>query len=206
MASVYSIAFSVVGIIAIHSCLLVWTALLLPRPVERARQRLESRPVTSLLMGLFSCLLTIGLVSAFLLFRPQSVRGVAELLEFLADNLHITRFYNDDWIITNLFVWLLAAPMMAGAIVGGAGFARLFAARAGALMRKDRPLLGLACGALCTSASYFMPIVGWFVFLPLVGLMSVGAGVGGMWGGRATRAVDSLPTTSGRPNPQLSRL
>lgn len=206
MANVYSIAFSVVGIIAMHSCLLVWTALLLPRPVERARQRLEGRPVASLLLGLFSCLLTAGLVCGFLLFRLQSVAWVSDSLEYLSESLHFTRFYNDAWIITNAFVWLLAAPIMMGAIVGGAGFAQLFAVRARALMPDDRPLVGLTCGALCTSASYFMPVVGWFVFLPLVGLMSIGAGIWGMLNSRSLRVAPAGHTNSHRPDPLLSSL
>ena len=50
MASVYSVVFSVVGVIALHTCLLVWAAIILPRPVERARQQLEGcRPLFSLI-------------------------------------------------------------------------------------------------------------------------------------------------------------
>ena len=72
-------------------------------------------------------------------------------LDFFAETLHFVRFYNDAWILTNGFLWLLAAPILAGFVIGGAGFADLFARCARAMMRDDRPLVGLTC-ARCAPA------------------------------------------------------
>ena len=35
-------------------------------------------------------------------------------------------------------------------------------------MHEDRPLLALALGAITESFAFFLPPVGWFVFLPVV--------------------------------------
>ena len=44
--------------------------------------------------------------------------------------LQFTRFYNDAFILANCAAWPLAAPAMVGWIIGGRGFAQLFANRA----------------------------------------------------------------------------
>ena len=206
MANVYSVAFSVAGIILMHTCLLVWAAVVVPRPVERARHRLEAHPLASLIAGLGCCLLIGAFVGGFMLIRPQSVRWVSDSLEFLSESFYFTRFYNDAWIITNLIVWLPATPLLAAFVVGGAGFAQLFADRARAMTTVDRPLAVLTYGALCISASYFLPVVGWFVFLPLVGLMSIGSGAQGLWGHFVPRAEKISHAQSRVQDPVLSRL
>jgi hypothetical protein len=204
MANVYSIAFSVLGVVVAHCCLLVWTAMLLPGPVERARRRIETRPKASLLIGLICCLITIGLIAGFSMIRARIVPKLDGWLEYLSVHLQFTRTYNDAWILTNGLVWLLAAPVLAGLIFGGAGFAQLFGIRARAMMRDDRPLLGLTYGAFCTSASYFLPLVGWFVYLPIVGLISIGAGICGILGRTAARGVEPRSATARRAEPIMS--
>jgi len=204
MANVYSIAFTVLGVVFAHCCLLVWTAIVLPSTVERARRRIETRPVSSFLVGLVCCLLTIGLFAGFSAIRARIVPRVDELLQYLSVHLQFTRTYNDAWILTNWFVWPLAAPVFAGWIFGGAGFSQLFAIRARALMRDDRPLLGLTYGALCTSASYFLPFVGWFVFAPIVGMISVGAGICALLSRSAAHGAEHRSATVRRQEPILS--
>ena len=204
MANVYSIAFTVLGVFLAHSCLLVWTAIVLPGPVERARRRIETRPVSSFFVGVACCLATLCLLGVFFWLRGPLVPRVEDLLEYLAARLQFNRWYNDTWMLANGLVWILVAPVLAGFIFGGAGLAQIFAIRARSMMRDDRPLLGLVCGAACTSASYFMPLVGWFVFLPIVGLISIGAGICGMLGFGAARGADTRPSTAQRQEPVLS--
>jgi hypothetical protein len=204
MANVYSIAFSVLGVVVAHCLLLVWTALILPAPVERARRRIETRPIFSFLIGLVCCLVTIGLIAGFSAIRTRIVPRIDDALEYLSVHLQFTRSYNDAWILTNGLVWFLAAPVLAGLIFGGAGFAQLFGIRARAMMRDDRPLLGLTYGALCTSASYFVPLVGWFIFLPIVGLISIGAGICGILGRSATRGAEARAATVRRQESIMS--
>ncbi len=177
MASVLSIVFAVIGAIVLHAGLLVWTALVLPRPVERARQRLESRPIKSFVVGLATLGAFLAMACLFFLFRGTLMIGMDNTLQFLYDTLHVTRFYNDAWIFANAILWLLMSPVMAAGILGGAAFAQLFAIRARPLMRDDRPLMGLTWGAICTAAGYFVPFVGWYLYLPIVGLISIGAGL-----------------------------
>ncbi len=204
MANVYSIAFTVLGVVVAHSCLLVWTAMVLPGPVDRARRRIETRPISCLLIGLVCCLITAGLIAGFLAVRIHIVVKMDELLQYLSDRLQFTRFYNDAWILANGLVWLLTAPILAGFVFGGAGFARLFGIHARSMMREDRPLLGLSYGALCTSASYFLPLAGWFVFAPIVGLISIGAGICGILGRSTARGAESRSSTARRQEPILS--
>ena len=166
MANVYSIAFTVLGVVVAHCLLLVWTAMVLPGPVERARRRIETRPISSFLIGLVCCLLTVGLIAGFSVIRIRIVPKVGRSASnILSVHLQFTRSYNDAWILTNGLVWLLAAPVLAGLIFGGAGFAQLFGIRARAMMRDDRPLLGLTYGALCTSAVVFLAAGGLVYFL-----------------------------------------
>jgi hypothetical protein len=204
MANVYSIAFTVLGVVVAHACLLIWTAIVLPNPVDRARRRIETRPISCLLIGLIGCLITVGLIAGFFVIRVQVVLKVNDLLEYLSSHLQFTRFYNDSWILANVVVWLLAAPALASFIFGGAGFAQSFGGRARSMMRDDRPLLGLTYGAVCTSASYFMPLVGWFVFLPIVGLISIGAGVWGIFGRSPSHGTEPRTTTVRRHEPVMS--
>jgi hypothetical protein len=112
-----------------------------------------------------------------LLIRNHWFVAIGEGIQRAAEVLQFNRFYNDAFILTNCIAWPLAAPAMVGWIIGGAGFAQLFANRARALMPEDRPLLALALGAITLSFAFFLPPVGWFVFLPIITLMSIGAGL-----------------------------
>jgi hypothetical protein len=177
MAQVYSLTFAVLGLVVMYSSLLVWTALILPAPVARARARLEARPVASFFAGLGFFLLTVVCYVVFLLVRNSWLVVLDDRMQQAAVALQFQRFYNDAYIVTNCLAWPMAAPVMVGWIVGGAGFAQLFATRARALMHEDRPLLALALGAITESFAFFLPPVGWFVFLPIVTFMSIGAGL-----------------------------
>jgi hypothetical protein len=177
MATVYSVTFAVLGLVVMYSSLLVWTALVLPAPVARARSRLEARPVASFFAGLGFFLLTVLGFAGFLLIRNPWMVALDHGLQQAALTLQFTRFYNDAFILANCAAWPLAAPAMVGWIIGGAAFAQLFATRARALMHEDRPLLALALGAITESFAFFLPPVGWFVFLPVITLMSIGAGL-----------------------------
>lgn len=204
MANVYSIAYTVLGIVAAHCLLLVWTAVVLPAPVERARRRIETRPLATFFVGLVACLLTVGLVAGYSALRATLLPKLDDLLAYLSVHLQFTRTYNDAWILVNAAAWIFAAPILAGFIIGGAGFAQSFGIRARAMMRDDRPLLGLSYGALCTSAAYFLPLVGWFVYLPIVGLISIGAGLCGIFGRSAARGNETRSTPARRQEPVLS--
>jgi len=177
MATVYAVTFTVLGLVVMYSSLIVWTALVLPAPVARARARLEARPVASFFAGLGFFLLTVLAYVGFLIVRNLWMVALTDGLQWSSDRLQFGRFYNDVVILANCAAWPLAAPAMVGWIIGGAAFAQLFAARARPLMHEDRPLLALILGAFVESFAFFLPPVGWFVFLPVITLMSIGAGL-----------------------------
>jgi hypothetical protein len=204
MANVYSIAFTVAGIVLAHCCLLVWTAMVLPAQVDRSRRRIESRPIFCFFIGLACCLLTATLMAVYSAIRARIVPHLDDLMEFLSVHLQFTRGYNDAWILTNALAWIFAIPVLAAFIFGGAGLAQIFGIRARVLMRDDRPLLGLTYGAFCSSVSYFLPLVGWFVYLPIVGLISIGGGICGMLGRTTPRGGENLSSSARRQEPALS--
>jgi hypothetical protein len=178
MATVYAAAFAVIGLVLMHSSLVIWTALVLPIPVARARLRIETRPVASFFAGLAVLLLTALVFGGFLILRDNWTNVIADVVQRVCGVLHFPRFHNDEYIIANCAAWpLLAAPALVGWIVGGAAFAQLFATRARALMHDDRPFLALTLGAITESFGFFLPAAGWFVFLPVVSLISMGAGL-----------------------------
>jgi hypothetical protein len=181
MANVLSTVYFVIGVVVTHSCMLIWTALLLPRSVRRAQLQLHNRPIRSGVLGVVICIVTVLLFAALLSFRPYMLRGVNHLLESLSQRLDVGRSYNDAWVLANLLGWILTIPAFAAVIVGGAAFAQTFANRARTTMRTDSPLLALCFGAICTTSAYFVPFAGWFVFLPIVSMMSVGAGFVGIF-------------------------
>jgi hypothetical protein len=203
MANVLSIALTVVGCLVLHAALLVWTALVLPRPVERARQRIESHPIRCFFVGLATLAATLPLMFLFFKFRDPLVVWTDNALQSLSDTLHVTRFYNDAWRLANALLWPLLAPAMTALILGGSAFAQLFAIRARPLMRDDRPLTGLAWGALCTASGYLVPFAGWFVFAPIVGLISIGAGLQALLS-RAEPAKSKPRQDMERPQPVAS--
>jgi hypothetical protein len=132
--------------------LLVWTALLFPRPTGRARVALEERPVRCGLRGLGTTLL-LGIPAFALLHAPH---GGAKLAG-----------------------WALALPLAAILVVGIAAMAQLLGERMQGLSPAITPLAALVRGAVTIELAALLPFVGWFLFAPLVGLTLVGAGAGG---------------------------
>lgn len=158
MANVLTFVWIIVAYIVTATSLMVWTALMLPKQVERARLRLETRPGRSFGMGLVFWLITV--VFAVSLIKE----GQAAPLQLIG--------------------WALMAPGLASSVVGGAAFAQIIAGRIRPQMVTDSPLLALIGGALCTTLSGLLPIIGWVVFFPVVSMMAIGSGAVGLFGGR----------------------
>jgi len=176
VASVSAVTYFVIGFIVIHASLLVWVRVLLPGTVSRARSRLEAAPLRSLFWGTAVFAASILFVCLLLAFRMRGIQYAAELLAKFSSSLDVNRLPNDAYVVTHVLGWMLLAPVMAAWIFGGAAFAEIFAERLGRQVGRDLPIAGFLAGAFCTSAGAFLPFVGWFVFFPLVGLMSIGAG------------------------------
>ena len=172
MANVLTVVWLVIAWVVMQSAIQVWTALMLPNPVERARQRLERKPVASLFLGLLFWGVTLLLGTTLL---KEGNPGGAQLLG-----------------------WIVMAPMLASAIIGGAAFAELVGSRIRPRMQNDSRILALVGGALCTTLAALLPVVGWVVFLPIIGFMSIGAGALGLLSRRRV-AEQSEPTLVEQP-------
>jgi len=173
MANVLTFVWIVIAYVVTSTSLMVWTALMLPTQVERARQRLETRPGRSFVQGLVFWLVTV-------FFAVSMIKeGKAAPLQLIG--------------------WIFMAPALASSVVGGAAFAQLVAARIRPQMANDAPLPALIGGALCTTLSGLLPIIGWVVFLPIVSFMAVGSGAAGIFGGRRAAKRQAQPVTVPSP-------
>jgi hypothetical protein len=144
-AVLLAIAAAIVG-------LLVWTALLFPLPVARARRALVAHSARCLISGIGLTLL-LGVPIFVLLHLPH---GLAKLAG-----------------------WTLALPLVAILVVGFTAMAQLLGERMQDLSPAMTPLGALVRGAVTIELSAILPFVGWFLFTPLVGLALIGAGAHG---------------------------
>lgn len=168
MANVLTVVWFVIAYVVMNSAMQVWAGLMLPGPVERARMRVERKPVAcffwgALILGI-TAVLTLNMIAGG---RPGPVQ---------------------------LLGWLVAGPMLAGSIVGGSAISQLLAGRIRAQMQGDSHMLALVGGALCTTLASILPVIGWFVFLPVVGAISIGAGTPSLF--KRHRVADSRQQTA----------
>lgn len=150
MANVLTVVWIVIAWVLTQTSIMVWIGLMLPNPVRRARERIERKPVATFFLGALFWGLTILIAGSML---KEGRQGGVQLLG-----------------------WLTAGPMLAASVIGGAGVAQLVAARIQQQATHLSPLTALTAGAFCTALSGLLPVIGWVVFLPIVGFMSVGAG------------------------------
>jgi hypothetical protein len=149
MGVVMGVTAVILGIAAGLIGLVLWTALLFPRPAERAARCLERQPIRCFGVGLALTLLVGGPALA-LVSAPSG--------------------------LTKLAGWGLALPWVAVLIVGWAGMAGLLGERLRKLAPAISPLGGLVRGVVTVELGVLPPFLGWFVFAPLVGVTLVGAG------------------------------
>lgn len=153
MADVYIVVFSVIGILISLPALLVALALLLPGVVGRSASRISRTPGKCLVLG-------IPVAAAFFLWIAISSQvnfGPVKATAFAAG-------------ITGLGL----------GVVGAAGFAWHISERLGAISGPKSKIANLLRGAVIFELACFFPIIGWFLFLPLAGALSLGAAVFGL--------------------------
>jgi hypothetical protein len=175
MANVLAGAFAVVGVIVMLSSLLVWTAYMLPRRVTRAQAMLEAHPWQSFFAGLAVLAIAGGTYFLALSMRAKLRAQIEILLDTMARYAGVARYCGDAGTLAHELLYVVIIPFAIAIIIGGAAFAKTFAQRADT--KGDRPLRSLIGGAFTMSASMFLPLVGWFVFLPIITLMSAGSGM-----------------------------
>lgn len=171
MGVVIGFVWLVIGYVLMQTGIQVWAALMLPNPVERARQRIVHHPYVSLLTGL-------GFWAVTMLFAANLIKlpGAASLIGYT-----------------------LMSPMLASSVIGGAAFTRLVAERIRRAQRNESEITSLIGGALATTVATLLPVIGWFMFLPIVGWIGIGAGLLGIVSRR--RVADAPAPVPASPAP-----
>lgn len=84
MANVLAVVAFVLGVVIPASCLGVWTAVMLPGPTGRARDRAAARPLLCLAWGVFAVAAAFVLLVLLLPRRDAGFRLFADVLSDLA--------------------------------------------------------------------------------------------------------------------------
>ncbi|MFQ5420063.1 MAG: hypothetical protein ACE5FD_19840 [Anaerolineae bacterium] len=148
MADVYTVTFIIIGILLSVPALLVALNLLLPNVTRRAQTRLEKTPGRSFFLG-------VPVTAAFALFvaiASATNFGPIQAIGFVA-----------------------ALVGMGLGSIGGAGLARLLGERLTPLAHPNSELTNLVRGAVVYELAALVPLVGWFLFIPIAGMMAMGA-------------------------------
>lgn len=131
--------------------LLLAWALLLPAAVARARSAAELRPGRCLLAGL-----ALALSGAAIILPLLAAAGPLQALG-----------------------WLALALLLAAASLGAAGLAALMGERLRG--RASLSAADMVRGAVALELAAVVPVVGWFVVLPVVALIGLGAAGVALW-------------------------
>lgn len=171
MGVVIGFVWLVIGYVLMQTGIQVWAALMLPNPVERARQRIMRQPYVSFFTGLAFWGVTMLFASALI-----RIPGAGSLAGYA-----------------------LMAPMLAASIVGGAAFSRILAERIRKMQRNESEISALVGGALATTVATLLPVIGWFMFLPIVGWIGIGAGLLGIVSKKRVAEAPAAAPVSGPP-------
>lgn len=150
IGDVFSVVAAILAICASAWAFMLTTTLLFPQRTGNAHSAIEARPWRAFVVGL-SLLLTFGFVSLAMIGNP--IPGVKLLGTFLMLGL------------------------LSVAALGGGGLAQLIGER----MRPMDPSLSaygaVGRGAAIIVVAGLLPLIGWWVFTPIVLAISLGAGV-----------------------------
>ncbi len=150
IGDVFAIIASVIAICLSEWALFMGMALIFQSRSREASRVVQVRPWRSLGIG-FGLMATIGAVSIAMLYTPFPV--------------------------VKLFGWVGIMTLLAVASLGASGLAQMIAGR---IQRIESGVSGfgsLARGAGILVVAGLVPVFGWFVFGPLVLLVSIGVGV-----------------------------
>ena len=148
MADVYTVTFILIGILLSLPALLVGLNILMPRVSERVQIRLLETPGKSFSLGM-------GITAVSFLFIAITAQANLGPLRAMA---------------------FVAGITYAGlGTIGAAGMTRLLGQRLSGADQANANPANLLRGAVVYELACFFPIVGWFLFAPLVGMTVVGA-------------------------------
>ncbi|HSI73017.1 MAG TPA: hypothetical protein VK934_07550 [Fimbriimonas sp.] len=150
LGDVWAITAVIVGVAVCAWAFLLCLALVFPRRTEFARAAIEFRPGKQLLIG-FIVTAIASTLGVMLLSAPNGV--------------------------IKLFGWIVLLGLTAISFTGTAGLVSLAGER---VQRLDHSLSGygsLSRGALFVVLPAVMPLLGWFLYAPVVFCIGVGAGL-----------------------------
>ena|ERR1044071_3314242 len=145
--------------------LLMIITLIFPQPVARASSSIEKRPIRTILRGLFT-FISLLIIASILLKLP----------------LGLFKFFGLNVVLFGLSL----------AMLGGAGLINQLASRYQALSGSQQSAVNLFCSALFLEFATALPLVGWFVMLPVSFLLMLGAGCECL-----------LPRAASKPQPEI---
>jgi len=166
MADVYIVTLSILGIWITGPGLMLGLNVILPARTERVYWRLLRTPWLSLIAGL---VITVLVAFAAVLAANAGGGGFSAVL-----------------VLFTLGLWAL----------GAAAMTRIAAERIDRQTGSADRLRSMLRGAVLLELAGFVPLVGWFLFTPLVGVAQIGAGALGLFGRepkRVTQAAERLP-------------
>lgn len=171
MADVYAVTFIIIGILLSLPALLVALNLLLPKMTIHAANRLKYTPIKSFAVGLPIALTFLTWVVATAQANFGPLRASAFIVAFIGMGL---------------------------GSIGAAGMSRLLAERLGPISQPNSELTHLVRGAIIYELACLTPFVGWFLFIPLVGIAVMGAATFGLlgWSPAVTRPIPTPATTT----------
>ena len=153
MTDVYIVVFTLIGMLLSLPALLVALNLLMPHVTRHAAARLDDTPYKSFGVGLF----VTSLFLAFILITANIPFGPIRAMSFFATFIG-----------------------MGIGTLGAAAMSRLLGQRLTKLAHPTSELTNLVRGALVYELACLFPLVGWFVFIPLVGVTVMGAAALGL--------------------------
>jgi hypothetical protein len=156
MISSISIIYILLGSLTLVA-LLGTIDLFLPKPVARARQRLETSPGRCFLVGIINLIFLF--VILVLWFAWSQYKGGPDIMPYL---------------ISSIWVILLIIGLIIPGIPGLVALARLTGIR---WNTSASPLGQNLCGGLLLVLACLTPYVGWFIFTPALLSTAIGAGL-----------------------------
>ena len=177
MADVYIVLYSLLGILITLPALLIALNLLLPRVTTRTAGRLTHTPIKSFFMGLP----LVAFLALWIAMTAQTAFGPLRFTAFAA-----------------------ALFGMGLGTLGAAGMARSLGERLSPLLPRSAAMLNLLRGAIVYELACLFPIIGWFLFAPIVGTAVIGAAIFGIIGWAPASDTSAESAAPAATNPALA--
>lgn len=148
MADVYTTLFIILGILLSFPALMIAINLLLPNTVKRAEARLRHTPGRSFALGL-------------------PIISIVGFITVAIFNAGAGPFRAVGVVLVGILFFLTA--------VGSASMCRLLGKRLGRMSNPNSELTHLLRGALVYELAALVPLLGWFIFFPIMAVLVVGS-------------------------------